>query len=246
MKKCKYFILGCLLMALILLISGTILGGFSQLKSTYFDSINISNNNEYEFTGINDFEIEVDASKVIIQEYDGSIIKVSSNSATKIINENNTLIIEDNFNIFNLNKKITIYIPINYQFNNVDINIDASDFEAENIYATDIEVSIDAGNFGAKKITSTNLNVEVDAGKATIDLLDCQNSYFDCDVGDIEAMMVGNEVDYSYDVSCDLGSVRIGNYKTDGLSDDYSFSGGMKKISVNCDASDIDIKMEVQ
>ncbi|MFQ7840503.1 MAG: DUF4097 family beta strand repeat-containing protein [Thomasclavelia spiroformis] len=246
MKKSKYFILGCLLMALILLISGTILGGFSQLKSTYFDSINISNNNEYEFTGINDFEIEVDASKVIIQEYDGSIIKVSSNSATKIINENNTLIIEDNFNIFNLNKKITIYIPINYQFNNVDINIDASDFEAENIYATDIEVSIDAGNFGAKKITSTNLNVEVDAGKATIDLLDCQNSYFDCDVGDIEAMMVGNEVDYSYDVSCDLGSVRIGNYKTDGLSDDYSFSGGMKKISVNCDASDIDIKMEVQ
>ena len=233
-------------MALILLISGTILGGFSQLKSTYFDSINISNNNEYEFTGINDFEIEVDASKVIIQEYDGSIIKVSSNSATKIINENNTLIIEDNFNIFNLNKKITIYIPINYQFNNVDINIDASDFEAENIYATDIEVSIDAGNFGAKKITSTNLNVEVDAGKATIDLLDCQNSYFDCDVGDIEAMMVWNEVDYSYDVSCDLGSVRIGNYKTDGLSDDYSFSGGMKKISVNCDASDIDIKMEVQ
>ena len=233
-------------MALILLISGTILGGFSQLKSTYFDSINISNNNEYEFTGINDFEIEVDASKVIIQEYDGSIIKVSSNSATKIINENNTLIIEDNFNIFNLNKKITIYIPINYQFNNVDINIDASDFEAENIYATDIEVSIDAGNFGDKKITSTNLNVEVDAGKATIDLLDCQNSYFDCDVGDIEAMMVGNEVDYSYDVSCDLGSVRIGNYKTDGLSDDYSFSGGMKKISVNCDASDIDIKMEVQ
>ncbi|MFR7845301.1 MAG: DUF4097 family beta strand repeat-containing protein [Thomasclavelia spiroformis] len=246
MKKSKYFILGCLLMALILLISGTILGGFSQLKSTYFDSINISNNNEYEFTGINDFEIEVDASKVIIQEYDGSIIKVSSNIATKIINENNTLIIEDNFNIFNLNKKITIYIPINYQFNNVDINIDASDFEAENIYATDIEVSIDAGNFGAKKITSTNLNVEVDAGKATIDLLDCQNSYFDCDVGDIEAMMVGNEVDYSYDVSCDLGSVRIGNYKTDGLSDDYSFSGGMKKISVNCDASDIDIKMEVQ
>jgi len=246
MKKSKYFILGCLLMAFILLISGTILGGFSQLKSTYFDSINISNNNEYEFTGINDLEIEVDASKVIIQEYDGSIIKVSSNSATKIINENNTLIIEDNFNIFNLNKKITIYIPINYQFNNVDINIDASDFEAENIYATYIEVIIDAGNFGAKKITSTNLNVEVDAGKATIDLLDCQNSYFDCDVGDIEAMMVGNEVDYSYDVSCDLGSVRIGNYKTDGLSDDYSFSGGMKKISVNCDASDIDIKMEVQ
>lgn len=246
MKKSKYFILGCLLMALILLISGTILGGFSQLKSTYFDSVNISNNNEYEFARINNLEIEVDASKVIIQEYDGSMIKVSSDSTTKIINENNTLIIEDNFNIFNLNKKITIYIPINYQFNNVDINIDASDFEAENIYATDIEVSIDAGNFGAKKITSTNLNVEVDAGKATIDLLDCQNSYFDCDVGDIEAMMVGSEVDYSYDVSCDLGSVRIGNYKTDGLSDDYSFSGGMKKISVNCDASDIDIKMEVQ
>lgn len=85
------------------------------------------------------------------------------------------MIIEDNFNIFNLsnlNKKITVYIPINYQFNNVDINIDAGDFEAENIYATDIEVSIDAGNFDTKKIIATNLNVEVDAGKAAIDLLD--------------------------------------------------------------------------
>ena len=249
MKKSKYFVLGCLLMALILLISGSILGGFSQLKSTYFNSVNTSNNNEYEFAGINNLEIEVDASKVKIQEYDGSMIKVSSNWSTKIVNENNTLIIEDNFNIFNLsnlNKKITVYIPINYQFNNVDINIDAGDFEAENIYATDIEVSIDAGNFDTKKIIATNLNVEVDAGKAAIDLLDCQNSYFDCDVGDIEVMMVGSEADYSYDVSCDLGSVKVGNYKADGLSDDYSFSGGMKKINVNCDASDIDIKMEVQ
>lgn len=249
MKKSKYFVLGCLLMALILLISGSILGGFSQLKSTYFNSVNTSNNNEYEFAGINNLEIEVDASKVKIQEYDGSMIKVSSNWSTKIVNENNTLIIEDNFNIFNLsnlNKKITVYIPINYQFNNVDINIDAGDFEAENIYATDIEVSIDAGNFDTKKIIATNLNVEVDVGKAAIDLLDCQNSNFDCDVGDIEAMMVGSEVDYSYDVSCDLGSINIGNYKTAGLSDDYSFSGGMKKISVSCDAGDIDIKMEVQ
>lgn len=40
--------------------------------------------------------------------------------------------------------------------------------------------------------------------------------------------------------------LELGIIKTDGLSDDYSFSGGMKKISVNCDASDIDIKMEVQ
>lgn len=104
MKKSKYFVLGCLLMALILLISGSILGGFSQLKSTYFNSVNTSNNNEYEFAGINNLEIEVDASKVKIQEYDGSMIKVSSNWSTKIVNENNTLIIEDNFNIFNLSK----------------------------------------------------------------------------------------------------------------------------------------------
>lgn len=248
MKKSKYFVLGCLLITLILLIGGTILGGFSQLKSTYFDG-SISNGNEYEFAGIKNLEIEVDTSKVEIREYDGSMIKVSSNGATKIVNENNTLIIEDNFNIFNLsnlNKKITLYIPINYQFNNVDINVDAGDIEAENIYATDIEVSIDAGNFATKKIIATNLNVEVDAGKATIDLLDCQNSYFDCDMGDIEAMMVGSEVDYSYDVSCDLGSVKVGNYKADGLSNEHSFSSGMKKISVSCDVGDIDIKMEVQ
>ena len=36
-------------MALILLISGTVLGGFSQLKSTYFDD-SISNS-EYAFVG---------------------------------------------------------------------------------------------------------------------------------------------------------------------------------------------------
>ena len=234
-------------MALILLISGTVLGGFSQLKSTYFDD-SISNS-EYEFVGIKNLDIEVDGCKVNIQEYDGSSIKVISSKSIKIVNENNALMIEDNFNIFNLNnsnKKITVYIPINYQFNDVDISVDAGDFEAENIYARDIEISVDAGDFAAKKITTTNLNVEVDAGKATIDLLDCLNSDFDCDVGDIDVMMVGSEADYSYDVSCDLGSVRIGNYKTDGLSDDYSFSSGMKKISVNCDASDIDIKMEVQ
>lgn len=229
MKKIKYLVLCCLLLALILLCSGMLLGGFSQLKSTYFNSNDHLDIFDYEFEGIKKLDIDVDASKIIIEEYEGSSVKVTANKFIKVENNGDRLTLKDSFSFFNLNKlenEITVYIPVNYQFDNVSLNVDA-------------------GNFEAKKIVTENLDAEIDAGKAVIDLLDCQNSNFDCDVSNLEVTMTGSETDYQYDINSDLGSIKIGNYKYDGFENEHHFGTGSRKIQINSDASDIEIKMEV-
>lgn len=248
MKKIKYLVLCCLLLALILLCSGMLLGGFSQLKSTYFDNNDISYAFNYEFEGIKNLDIDVDTSKVIIKEYEGSVVKVTGDKLIKVESKDDTLILKDSFSFFNLNKlkkEISVYIPSNYQFDNINLNIDAGNFKVTNIYATDLKIEIDAGNFDAKKIVTENLDAEIDAGKAVIDLLDCQNSNFDCDVSNFEVMMAGSETDYQYDINSDLSSIKIGNYKYDGFESEHHFGTGSRKIKINSDASDIEIKMEV-
>lgn len=248
MKKIKYLVLCCLLLALILLCSGMLLGGFSQLKSTYFNSNDLLDVFDYEFEGIKKLDIDVDASKVIIEEYEGSSVKVTANKFIKVENNGDRLTLKDSFSFFNLNKlenEITVYIPVNYQFDDVSLNVDAGNFKVTNIYATDLKIEIDAGNFEAKKIVTENLDAEIDAGKAVIELLDCQNSDFDCDVSSLEIMMAGSEADYQYDINSDLGSIKIGNYKYDGFENEHHFGTGSRKIKINSDASDIEIKMEV-
>ena len=114
-----------------------------------------------------------------------------------------------------------------------------------NLKANDVEIDVDAGSFKAENIIASYTKVDVDARDARINLLNSYRSEFNCDAGDIDATMVGSESDYSYEVDSDVGDISIGSYRSDGLSDEYSHSGGQRKIEADCNVGSIRIKMEV-
>ena len=261
MKKTGYVALGALIVALVLFISGTMMGGFDELETLYhkgdfnvdwpFDRLKDATE---EFRDIKNLEIHGEGGNVELIEYDGTTIKVVAqniSSRVKIGNEPDTLVIKNTFrflsiaNINDVGTDLKIYVPRDYQFNHVSLEVDAGVFTVPALKAEKIEIDVDAGSFEADKLTAAYTKVEVDAGDVNISYLNSNYSVFDCDVGNIDVMMSGSESDYSYSTKCDVGDVNIGNYHSEGLSDEHQSHGGPRKIEADCDAGSITIKMEV-
>lgn len=221
MKKLKYFILGSIIVAVVLLVSGSILGGFDQLDTLYqrgeFDievpfveTVDIKN----EYSNIENLEIDCQIGTVDIVEYEGTVIKVEGkniSSTIKVEKDNDTLVIKDGSQLNRLinfnddNTGITIFVPFNYHFDKVEL--------------------------------------EVDAGDIKINYLDSLDSEFKCDLGDIDVTLAGLESDYDYKTDCDLGDITISNYESDILKD--SNQRGKRSFTADCDAGKITINMGV-
>ena len=259
MKKTTWLVIISLVIALVLFISGVILGGVDELVSVYHQGeLNISlpfirtKDIEKEFIDIEDLDIEASVGNFVINEYNGDKIKVVAKNVsyrTELYQDNDRLIFKENFRFgffpINNNTKVEIYVPENHQFDKVKINIDAASFKVPNLFAEELKIDVDAGSFKADKITADKIFIDVDAGDAKIGLLDSKKSEFDADVGDIKVTMAGSESDYSYEADCDLGDIEIGSYRGDGISNEYQYRGGNRSIKADCNVGSVIIKMEV-
>ncbi len=259
MKKATWLVIISLIIALVLFITGIILGGVNELVSAYHQGdLNISipfvrrENLKREFEGIQNLDIEASAGNFEIIEYSGDVIEVVAKNISRrseLYQENDTLIFKENFRFgilpINNDTNVKIYVPENYQFDKVTIEVDAASFKMSDLLADELEVDVDAGSFKANNITAIKTVIDVDAGEAKIDLLDSKKSKFDADVGDIRITMVGAESDYSYEADCDLGDIQVGSYSGEGLSDEYYYRGGDRSIEADCNVGSIIIKMEV-
>lgn len=259
MIKLKYFIFGSIIIAIILFVSGSILGGFDQLEILYqrgefnievpfIETIDIKK----EYSDIENLKINCQIGTFDIVEYDGTVIKVEGNnvsSTIKIEKDNDTLVIKDGsqFNrLINLNDDnavITVFVPFNYHFDKVKLKVDAGKMSVANISAHDLEVNVDLGSFEANNLIAENTDIDVDAGDIEIYYLDSLDSKFKCDLGNIDVTLAGSESDYDYKTDCDLGDIAISNYSSDNLKD--SNQHGKRSFTADCDAGKITIYMGV-
>ena len=258
MKKTTLIVIVSLIIAAVLFISGVMLDGFTELKNAYHqDDLNISlpfiktKDVKSKFADIENLDIEASTGKFEIIEYSGDVIEIKADNIshrTKIYQDGRTLVFKESFRFGfpSVNDaEVKIYVPKDYRFNKVEIEIDAASVKLTNLIAEALEVDVDAGEFKADNIISEKTVVDVDAGSAKIDLLDSKKSEFNVDAGDIKVVMTGTESDYSYDVDCDLGDIQVGSYRGEGVSDEYYYHGGDRMIEADCDVGNIIIKMEV-
>lgn len=261
MKTTNKVVLGFIITGLCLVIFGLCLGGYYQMENIYHEDGNFWGWRSYatmhvkeEFVDIHNLDIETAATKVIIEEYSGSSIKVEAkyiSKKTKIENENGTLKIEGTennwfigFNFFNDTSAITIYVPRDLQFNHVSLHVDAGKISFDKIVAKTLDVDVAAGKVSGDKAIATKSKFEVGAGKITLDYVDSQDLAFDVAVGKITATVAGDDEDYRYKANCNAGSLTIGESSIDGFSGKQAGGYGERSIEANCDAGKITIEME--
>ncbi len=101
------------------------------------------------------------------------------------------------------------------------------------------DLSFDACQVDLSKLDATILNLNMDIGELTIEMLAFDNAEFDLNLCDATIQMVGEDANYSYDITIDLGSMTVDGQDVD---DDYhGITSAPYYYDMSADLSDVEI-----
>ena len=117
----------------------------------------------------------------------------------------------------------------------------------EQLELEELSVEVGAGNIDIKEglLTTAYASLDVDAGN--LDFAGEVKGDLDanCNVGNMELKLTGEQQDYNYSLSCGVGSIKAGDISVAGLGrDDEIDNGADYDMDINCDVGNIDVIFE--
>lgn len=213
-------------------------------------------------TEINKLDIETKGVNIIIKE--GNKLKIETDNKDIKTKESNNrlLIIEDNNNWFykNDHTELIIYVPKEYQFNEVSIDNGAGKIEIDALNAKIINLDLGAGQVdinnlnvsdesdiegGAGEIniqnsSLNNLDLDLGIGKTTLNSYLYGINQIDCGVGELIVDLIGTEDDYKIKVNKGLGTANLDDEK---IKSDTYYGKGNNIIEINGGIGSININL---
>ena len=244
-KIIKYLSIAFAFYLIVCIITG-ILSVFKVINKIY-DKSNEGNNNYYKITELNNsfdtFDVKVGITNLYIKSGDSFKLE-TNNKHIKIKNENN---------------KLTITIPENIIFNDIDIESGAGVVDIQNLSGNDVDFEFGAGKVNITKMQINNKgSIETGAGSVNIENSKFNNLDLDMGVGslNLECFLLGNnKIDsgigklnikllddinnYKFKISKGIGSIK---YNDEELKDNMIFGNGNNVIDINGGIGNINIK----
>lgn len=188
---------------------------------------------ETTYTGVRKLDIEVNAGSVqFIKGDPGDQIKVrysrGDGELQISLKDTDTLDIEYRWRKKRVEKsegrQIQIIIPEGYQFDEVEININAGLMIAEELKTNKLELEINAGMVLAEQVEATKLDADCKAGRISLDLN-------------------AAEMDYNYKVNANAGVVTLGEERYGSLHKAQKINnpGATGEMELECSAGEIAI-----
>ena len=150
-------------------------------------------------------EISLKYDELILQEYDGDVIKVDTINDEKgdvVISEDaDKITIKDTHaGTTRTKKQVMVSIPSGTAFDSVSLGVDAGTIELYGeIKADQFYAEVGAGEFDASAtITADKCDLQVGAGTIDIETIDAKEISADCGTGEISMELSGKEQDYNY------------------------------------------------
>ena len=174
-------------------------------------------------------DVELGAGKVEISYADVERVEVEQEETPgfRCYVEESTLHVEGGkkFGVNNNNAKIIIRIPRKYSF-------------------AEFELKVDAGKATVDGIVANEASIDVDAGKATIKKLDAKKVDASADAGELYLEVVGKKENYSYNLECDVGTIRIGEESYTGLGAEKKIKNPNtdRFLEADCDVGNVRIE----
>lgn len=157
--------------------------------------------------------------------------------------------------------RITLYIPENYQFNKVDMELGAGVMSFESLHADKILMEVGAGQIVADGIVANTLDISVGMGEILVEEMQVnklvaevgmghlglegsvnESADVECAMGSIEMEIAGTQKDFNYEVECGMGNIDLGSNSYSGVAQEqYVDNGAAKKMTVECAMGDVDI-----
>ena len=185
---------------------------------------------------VKSLDIDMDAGMLKVVKGKGKEIKVittSKNSEVETALEDGTLIISENFHaaywgdgVHRL--QVVIEVPEQLELEELSVEVGAGDIDIKEGLLTTAyaRLDVDAGNLDF-------------AGEVKGDL------DANCNVGNMELKLTGEQQDYNYSLSCGVGSIKAGDISVAGLGrDDEIDNGADYDMDINCDVGNVDVIFE--
>ena len=161
------------------------------------------------------------------------VITTSKNAEVETALEDGTLIISENFHaaywgdgVHRL--QVVIEVPEQLELEELSVEVGAGDIDIKEGLLTTAYASLD--------VDAGNLDF---AGEVKGDL------DANCNVGNMELKLTGEQQDYNYSLSCGVGSIKAGDISVAGLGrDDEIDNGADYDMDINCDVGNVDVIFE--
>lgn len=155
----------------------------------------------------------------------------TNNKYLKVTEEDNTIYIKDNRKLLKRkNYDITIYLPIEKYFDNLNIDSGAGKFEIEKLKANNLNLNLGAGKVNIKSLlVNNNTKIDTGAGSLIIETSKLNNLDLNMGVGEVN---ISSYLSGKNKIDAGVGSLtlnlldRIDNYT-------FNINKGIGKISYN-------------
>ena len=251
---------------LIIMIVGVIFSLFAVIigleKWSNSSNQEIVEHNITEYSNVEKLDIKLGVCRLEIKE--ASQIKVETSDVTdkfKCELKNGTLKIEDNkmnTNIFN-NKvpEVTIYIPRNYKFNEIDLELGVNNSNIYELSGKDISIEFGVGKARIDSLNGEKVEINGGAGETKIDNVNIEhldleaaigsivingkilnNSEIVSGIGRLEVNLVGEKDNYESRLERGIGNLEVDGEK---VREDENIGNGTIKIIIEAGIGETEI-----
>ena len=263
-KVIKYIAIAFACLLIVAIISG-ILSAFYSILGLLGLDVNDKSNNEiittnFENYNINQLDIEISASELIIKNADSLKAEINNDNIT-FKEENNKLQIKEKKHKWlqiNKNQKLILYLPENINFENVNIKTGAGKVNIETIKTETLVFKLGAGEAEIKELnvikgckieggagkfsilsgSINNLNLDMGVGETNLNTILTGKNEIDAGVGELNINLQNGKENYT--ITAEKG---IGNIKIDGknISNRNVYGDGINTIDVDGGIGNINI-----
>lgn len=251
----------CLAIILIVMIIGSILGATGILGSIISSDSQTPSDELMTFSSqdINELDIEVACADIAFVSSDSLGIE-ADNACFRIKSKGGKITVEEKGNLlkFNNSRKLTVFVPGDFAFEKVSLELGASALEAESLKTKLLDLDTGAGYTLFKELSVTE-KADIDCGageivieKSSIEKLDFslgvgsaditseigRNADIESGVGELALTLEGSKEKYCFDIETGLGSIMF-----DGASvrNDTLLGNGDTKIQLEGGVGSIDV-----
>ncbi len=222
---------------------------------------------QIEAEGIRELEISLGAGICTISEKDeadGIIdLYVNGKGGFDFFIKDNTLYVEgfknQLINNSHLDNEMTLRIPKDMGFEEIDLEIGAGIMDVSNLKARELDAVIGAGELDLFKSEITDFSVEIGAGNLMagdmhvwdadleVDLGNCSYEGIiereldaECNMGSMDFQLKGKEEDHNYEIECSAGNVELNGWEISALgAEKYVNNGSASTFELSCSMGNI-------
>lgn len=166
--------------------------------------------------------------------------------------------------LFEEKSQVILYLPENYSFDEVEIDMGAGEMEFDRLKAEEALLEVGAGRIVLKEAQAGKLTVEVGAGQIelkdmTVETLEAEigmgeflaggvingDASVECSMGNVEMRIEGREEDFNYRLEGAMGNIDLGRQSYGGFAEERDIDNHADKtMEVECSMGNISIKFK--